>query len=376
MQTRVLLFLPNGLGDLLMALPTLRALLEREPKDSVDVVVANAAQKGILQELFGGRIGCYVRYDGRQASQLRLWWALFCKRYARIYAPLVSRRWYVRLFFAGLFTTVYLPSSRPSRFLDLRFSGLSLVASKMHQVNYLLRFCEIHVDGVGRRERFVELEPGAPAMLLARRVADNQRERRIKLAVGISCGAAERHKIPSPTYFARVVNALAAERPVDVVVFGTSADSRLLDDFKSALTTGLVVETLVDLPVLRVVAELSTCQVGLVGTTGQGHMMAAADLPLVVVAGVTNPHESGPFAERVLIVKHELKCGPCYQEGFGGGCGLLRCMEFLDVAAVVGAIEELLDNPCAGRNWHRVHVATTKTLAEIRSVLNYLSSGK
>ncbi len=136
-----------------------------------------------------------------------------------------------------------------------------------------------------------------------------------------------------------------------ILLFGTSSDAPLINDFKSNLKSDLEVVSLINLNFSELITQLSSCEIGIAGTTGQGHMLACADLPLLIISGVTNPAESGPYARRVAILKHSFLCGPCYQVKYAHGCGKIKCMETLDASEGARMAFKLIHDPHYGVDW-------------------------
>ena len=181
----------------------------------------------------------------------------------------------------------------------------------------------------------------------------------------------ERHKIPSPLLFASLLNALARRVPIRVMLIGASSDGPLNKALRDALDPAVEVDERIDLPFDVLLQELAKCDIGISGTTGQGHMMAAAQLPMLVLSGVTDPYESGPYTERVAHLRHNLPCGPCYQETFRFGCGRVACMDQLNVEQGAELALGLLDRTDFGKGWHqgrRLGAVPVHKICQIHSI--------
>lgn len=361
----ILFFLPNGLGDVLMAIPALKRLSSRHGADSISVVVASDVQKKIIVDVFGKTIKCFCRYDGRRFSQIRLLLLIIKSNCEIIYAPLVSRKFLNFIFFILSLKRVILPKQKGLKsFMNLHFSKTSLNTYPGHQVNYITSFVS---DDDSRSEN---ANVSYSEIIFTKKILPSAKKDKVKIAVGLSCGVRERHKIPKPHLFAQTINKLAVDHAVEVLVFGTSDDCGLIDEFQSALVATVVVTAVIDLSVVAVIQQLSGCDAGLVGTTGQGHMMAAAGLPLVIFSGVTNPYESGPYVERAVVVAHSYPCGPCYQEAYSMGCGKIPCMDRLDFNSAGKALSDIIGNSDYGLHWRdKVAKKPPISVKEIERVL-------
>lgn len=76
--------------------------------------------------------------------------------------------------------------------------------------------------------------------------------------------------------------------------------------------------------------------------TGTAHMAAAADRPMLVICGATNPHRVKPIGERVRAIQADLPCKGCYAKD----CLIperLACMAALSPEFILGELQSMLD---------------------------------
>ncbi len=330
-----------------MALPLLRRLVNAYGLKNVVAVVAGPVQQKMLASIFDEQLTCWCRLDGKPLSQLRLFLKIAACRFDICFAPLISNKLINKIFFMATFTRVIFPSSSLNKSIfGLRKGRLCLNDYSGHQVNYLINF-------VGGQGANIDISTASTDELKfsSLGVSKWSQNGEIVVAVGLSCGQAERHKIPRPRFFSQLVNALSREAAVRVFVFGTNADEPLISDFETLIRDDIEVIKAIDKPVVEVISMLSRCDVGVVGTTGQGHMMAAAGLPLLITAGVTEPYESGPYVSRAYVLKHGFPCAPCYQESYRFGCGQIQCMETLSPEQGAYEVNKLARDKTHGSGW-------------------------
>lgn len=368
---KFIIFLPNGNGDMLMLIPALKRLISNYGIDNIIVIVASKTQLNFLKFYLGSRLSIIQRYDGRIFPNLRLFIKIALIRDAVIYAPLLSKKRLHFLFFLFLGKRVYVPRSFISkpRYNLIPFKH-SLESFPGHQVNYLVQFIAqtLPLDMTGEVKE-------SEIILCKSEIAHDDlisSSRPHKVALGISCGILERHKIPSPIFFANLVNLISEKVNIEWLIFSVSSDKLLIDEFFQHLNSGLQIHNIIDLDFIKAIELMSTCDLGISGTTGQGHMMAAAGIPILVLAGVTEPLESGPYGRRVSVLKHSLPCGPCYQERFRFGCSRFRCMETLNLGDGVAQALNLLEDPSYGLGW-RAHIQKTEPIP-VPLILKILNS--
>jgi ADP-heptose:LPS heptosyltransferase len=217
-----------------------------------------------------------------------------------------------------------------------------------HQVNFFVQFLADMEPNIDRsRVEVAELKA-----ISHHRLNGGSDVRTVaRIVVGISCGELERHKIPSPSFFAQLLNSVARHQSIQLLVIGSTTDRPLIDELCCLLSTRISIELVIDLPIEELIERIGECNLGISGTTGQGHMMAAAGLPMLVLAGVTNPYESGPYVQRAAVLRHRYACGPCYQVTYRIGCGRVACMETLDVEEGARLALQLLRDSDFGSDW-------------------------
>jgi lipopolysaccharide heptosyltransferase II len=165
---------------------------------------------------------------------------------------------------------------------------------------------------------------------------------KLGLCPGAEYGPAKRWL---PERFAEAALAIASERPVQWILFGTSADIERGAAIETALgpsCTNRVGKTTLD----ELVAELSECALLLTNDTGTMHLATLLGVPVVAVFGSTEPRLTGPLGTGHVVLRHQVECSPCFLRE----CPIdFRCMKAVTVEEAVEAVSSLLDN------WERPH---------------------
>lgn len=368
---KIIIFLPNGNGDLLMLVPSLRRLILAHGMQQVVVVVASKLQTKFLRAFLGNHLAVIQRFDGHIFPNFRLFVKMLMIRGAVIYAPMLSRKIQHFLFFLSLGKKIYVPYSFISKQLfNLIPYKYSLESFPGHQVNYCVQFIASLLPLESQGDVCESEIILSPIDIKSKNL--NFPRHSYKVALGISCGFMERHKIPSPIFFANLVNRISEKINVEWLIFGVNSDKSLIDEFYLFLNSSIKTQNIFDLDFIKVIELMSTCDLGISGTTGQGHMMAAAGIPMLVLAGVTEPLESGPYASRVSILRHSLACGPCYQENFRFGCSRLRCMDTLNIDDGAMLALKLIEDSNFGIDWKHYGKKTHPiSVNQIKHILNH-----
>lgn len=361
----VLIFIPYGIGDALMAVPAIRRLAALHGAENVAVVVRGSIQSQFLRNLVSPNLCILERDRWKRFGEIALWWSIFRLRPKFVAAPMLSHSRLRLTFFCALYSRALVPSDFMShKFLMVKPASVCLEEFDGHQVNYFVQFLS-ELEPAIDRSKVTECEWRSDST----KVQVGNFVTPIRVAVGVSCGALERHKIPSPEWMATFINGLAKVEFVEVVIPASRSDEPIVQRLIKNLDPKVKIDVLLDLSPEELFSKLQTCVLGVSGTTGQGHMMAVVNLPMLVLAGVTNPYESGPYVRRALILNHSFACGPCYQKNYIKGCGRVTCMETLDVEEGVRKAIKLLRDPQAGVGWLEViKKACSKSVSVIEAI--------
>jgi heptosyltransferase-2 len=169
------------------------------------------------------------------------------------------------------------------------------------------------------------------------RVRMNGAPAKLGLCPGAEYGPAKRWL---PERFAEVALAIASERPVQWILFGTSADAERGAAIETALGTNCVNrigQTTLD----ELVADLSECALLLTNDTGTMHLATLLGVPVVAIFGSTEPHLTGPLGSGHAVIRHQVECSPCFLRE----CPIdFRCMKAVTVEEVVESVSSLLKN--------------------------------
>jgi heptosyltransferase-2 len=296
---RIVVRVPNWLGDLMMATGALRAILERWPSAAVDLVVR--AGHEALPVPGRGRL---IPFDHRTTSAGVFGASLREAGYDRFYVlpPSFSSAWMAyrsgvpervgyRGHFRGPLLRPALAHRAPERSVHLAREFLDLIDPAFELDRFPPRldvsstWAAGHLERICRElpERFVALAPGAVYGPAKAWPAERYRE----LAAG-----------------------LRARAGVPVVLLGTSDEHALAEQVRAGEEGVLNWCGTTDLPGL--VAVLSRAELLVSNDSGAMHVMAALRRPQVAIFGSTSAAWTGPLNSKAAVVDLGLPCSPCF----------------------------------------------------------------
>ena len=322
---RVLVRLPNWLGDVLMARPALHALRAAHPQAEFSACGPRAllellAPEGLWQraEALPGGPGLVGRLRAARFDA------------ALVLPPSFSSAWVafrsgarLRVGFAqdGRSLLLTRAARRPARGdLHLSREYLQLAAS--------LGAREVPLPGLG-----VEAGASREAAALLARAGLAERPFAI-LGPGAAYGPAKRW---SAERFAALGRQLAA-RGLAVLVCGATSERKVCEGV--AAESGAEARSLAGMTGLPVQAALcAQAALAVSNDSGLAHLAAATGAPTVVVFGSTSSAWSAPLGPRVRVVQRAPVCSPCFARDCAIG---YACLDAVGVAMVTSAAGEMV----------------------------------
>ena len=331
MLEKLIVRLPNWLGDTVMAVPTLRAL--REALDGAELLLAGPwaallAGQGLADVLlvyprsWSGRLraaDAVRRFDAATAVLLPASFeaaasALYWGARRRVGFALGGRRW--------LLTDPVEPP-RP----------------RLHQIDeYALVAGRLDVDVRERAPRLLAPAASSPERARVRALLDEAlvpARGRGRPLVGIHLGAAfGSAKVWAPARVVEFCRLLAGSASVPVLL-GAPEDEAFVAQVSAAAGVPSLVGR--DSPELlpALLSELDTL---VSGDTGVAHLAAALGTPVVALFGPTDPALTAPRGP-VAVLSHPVPCAPCFHRV----CPIEHpCMRLLTADAVGARVEALL----------------------------------
>ena len=334
---RILVHEVNWLGDLVMTLPTLRALRVAFPASSISVMVDRR-----LAEFFDGAgwidevIGIERASKGSSLREM-----------LRLAAGLRERHFDMAVILPNSFVSALRAALaripiRAGFALDARGWMLNRRAvpgpflAKRHQVHYWLEMLTATL-GIHGDPHPVMLQ-AAPRHLLRMRewLAIRRRENSqlVALAPGAAYGPAK--EWPQPHYAA--LASLLSNRGVQCVLVGGPSEAKRCEAVAAASARDTIVAA-GRTNIGELMALLSLCD-GFAGNdSGAAHLAAAMGIPTVAIFGSTSPQRTGPLGPRTQILYQGLACSPCLART----CrfGHYNCLREIQPDQVITALENL-----------------------------------
>ncbi|WP_104694993.1 lipopolysaccharide heptosyltransferase II [Helicobacter salomonis] len=326
---RILLRLPNWLGDCVMATPLVETLRSHY-RDASFIMVGSA----VACALFEQDENTLSIPDTTKHAKSRAW-ATY--QLARRIGPCDLAITLTNHFYGALL--LYWTRS-PLRIGYAQFGRTFLLTHALptllhaHQVQryyHLLSVCLPHLD------------PTPPPLKLHASTSKKSCKR-IGLNPGAAYGRAKRWK---PEYFA-LVGTYFLEKGYEVYLFGTQKDLEVVEEIVRSIPPNQHLHNLCNQTTLQqLIDTLATLALLITNDSGPMHIATALQVPLIALFGPTDMQETHPWQHpHARLISKNLPCAPCKKRvcplKSGGPIKPHACMEDITPEEVIEQAQKLL----------------------------------
>lgn len=334
---RILIRMPNWLGDLVMATPIITDLHHHWPEAKISVICQ-------------GSLSTVIQAHPNIDSIINF------QRPSGIFHPQASREIVQPLkngdFDLGILTTNSLSSaywfwrggvrnrlgfathcrsallSHPIPFPEERTKQHLVTTYKM-----LLEPLGIPISDTSPR-LYVTDEEKRAARLTLQELGVSPSDQLIGVNPGAAYGSA---KCWLPDRFKLLTHKLLDHPNLKVVYFGDKAGASLVDEICRELPSDRVINLAGKTNLRELIAYIQACHLFLTNDSGPMHVASALGVPLVALFGSTSDTATGPYQGGKVIHKH-VPCSPCYRRE----CPIdFRCMTRIGVEEVYETIRSV-----------------------------------
>lgn len=336
-KKKILVRVPNWIGDAVMCLPALEALRALYPSSDISVLA-----KAKVVPVFEGNpsVSDIIVYDkarhGGLLGQLRLSGEIRKKRFDLAVL-------FQNAFGAAIISFLGAANERVGYASDYR-SGLLTRAipltgeiRKKHEVFYYLNIIR-ELGGKTPKKPAPRIHLSSRERALAKKFLEEcglGKGPIFGAAPGASFGPAKRW--PSAR-FAGVLKGLADEYGGGVLVFGGPEDNEACQGVVEAMPSAIDLSG--KLGLREAIALMERCDAFITNDSGPMHISAALGVPTVALFGSTDDSITGPVGKRAAVVKEKIDCSPCFKRE----CrfGHYECLNRIDAKKVLLKAKELM----------------------------------
>jgi len=335
---RIVVRMPNWIGDLVMATPILTDLRKAFPDSHITAMSRTPLCELLRQDPEIDELFCFSKASG------------FGRRSERrdIVEKLRRGKYDLGVLLTHSFSSAWwFWQGKVGRRLGYDCNGRRFLLSdrvclpQELQTQHLVVTYKMLLEPLGipvsetRPRLFLGEKELEEARILLQQLGVTKNHRLIGINPGAAYGSA---KCWLPERFREVTLRLLDKEDLFIVYFGDQGTTPLVKEICQGLPPRVV--NLAGLTSIRELACLiKLCDVLLTNDSGPMHIAAALDTPLVALFGSTNEITTGPYKAGSVIHKHA-ECSPCYQRV----CPIdFRCMKRIEADEVYREIVRLLE---------------------------------
>ena len=335
-RKNILIIKISSLGDVILGVPSLRAIRKKHPNAIIKVLV-DVSFGGILKHspYVDEIITCDFKKRDAGPS--------FLKFIERVRSEDIdvsidlqnSRKSHLTAFLAGIPERYGYDNGKLS-FLLNRKTNLpkQKLAPVQHQAQVLA------LAGITRVEPRLELWSRKEDEEWVERFLSSGWLKSGQKLVALSLSASKRWETKnwSISRMAELADMLAAEKGIRVVAIGVEDDMERAEEFfkkTSAKPMNAVGKT----DMGRLISLIKRCDALLTGDSAPMHIAAAVETPHVAIFGPTDPDRHVSPYSGARILKKEMKCSPCYRTFCNRN---LKCMSSIKTREVFDSLVELV----------------------------------
>ena len=333
----MLVFKMSSLGDIILSVPSLRAVREKFRGFSLKVLV-DARFREVLE-------GCpyideIITCDFRVRDKGKGFWMLAERIRSEDFDVSLdlqnNRRSHLLAFLGAIPERYGFDNGKWSRLLN-RKVGLpkKAIDPLSHQLHVLKAM------GIKSLEKRLELWPSPDGMGWAEEVLRKgwlQPGQKI-VALSLSASRRWRSKNWGIDKMLELADMLAKEKSIRVVLVGSNES---MDDAAEFMrrSTAKPINAVGKTGIAELIGLLKRCDALIAGDSAPMHIAAAVGTPFVAIFGPTDPARHLPPCDRCRVFAKKARCSPCYRPA----CSKMRCMTNIKprevFEAVMGIIEQ------------------------------------
>lgn len=338
---RILVRMPNWVGDLVMALPALEALREHFPRSTLVALARPWVTPLLENHPCVDRVMVLRKGRGYPRDAIALLKTVTEVRRSRFDLAFLFQNAFEAAMIARLAgIPVRIGYSTDGRgFLLSHAVPRDREVLRRHQVEYYLHL--LRAMGWKAETRDPRLYVGDRQQAAAKALLEVFGIRDKDLVVGLSPGAAYGPAKRWPAgRFAAVGDRAAETWGAKVLVVGSGGDKEICDAVTLAMRSpavNLCGRTSLD----EVVGVIRRCRAFVTNDSGLMHVAAALDVPLAAIFGSTDPAATGPRSPKARVIRKPMDCAPCLRPECTREYACLRSIEPEEVWRELEAVAPL-----------------------------------
>ena len=326
-KKRILAIKIGAIGDVILAVPSLRAIRNSFPNAYISVLVG-AESRLVLKKC--PYIDDIIIYDrkGMDRGVIGLWRK---SSYIRQKAFDLSidlqnnRKSHLIAWLGSVQRRFGYGNGKMGFLLNNRLKYLNIGAGPIEEQFRVLKRAGINTVGLSRR---LEIWPTTKDHAYVENLLRSGWVRENQILVGVNIGGSWRTKRWPLKCFAKLLDMLAS-KDIRAVITASEKEMDLATDL-AKMTNNKVINAAGRTTVTQLAALIKRCKVYITSDSAPMHIASSMGANFIAFFGPTDPRRHFEPTSKGVIIKKELSCSPCYK----ANCKNIRCMESISVNEV------------------------------------------
>ncbi|MEW5758594.1 MAG: lipopolysaccharide heptosyltransferase II [Candidatus Omnitrophota bacterium] len=333
---KILVIKLSSLGDIILIIPSLRALRKKFPNAKISVLVGRAFSQALVRCPYIDEVIAYDWEDKHKGIGGFFKIASLLKRknfdkvidlqnnkasqWLSFLSLTVERYGYERKFGSLLLTHRVKDKKIAMAPIEHQFKTLGMLDIKLEDAHLELWPDQRDYDFI---ERFLKAHWLIHGQIL----------------IGINLSASIKWQTKQwPFEQIILLCNMLAKKDYRIVFTGSQKEEALANKIAKSLDALKPIIAVGKTTINELAALIKRCNVFITADSAPMHVAAAMSTPFIALFGPTDPKRHMPCAEKFILIKKDIKCSPCYRPK----CMSHECMHKIEVEEVVDAVDKLL----------------------------------
>jgi lipopolysaccharide heptosyltransferase II len=339
-QKNILIFKISSLGDIILSVPSLRAIRNKF-KTAVIKVMVDVKFREVLENCpyIDEVITCDFSNRDKGLNLLRLAGNLRKDNFDISIDFQNNRKSHLLSFLASIPERYGYNNGKYSLFLNRKIRLPEKKVSPVEHQGYISGLL-----GITHFDASLELWESPESQNWADELLKNEWLKKDQEIIAFSLSASEKWKTKNwpITNFAKLADMLAVKRSARVLLVGTEASRAHADEFMKK-TDVKPINAVGRTDINGMISLIKRCDAVVTGDSAPMHVASAAGIPFVALFGPTDPRRHLPSQEKARVISGKTRCSPCYKATCFLGC---RCMKAIKPEEVFDCLRQIIpDKP-------------------------------
>jgi lipopolysaccharide heptosyltransferase II len=332
-RRRVLVIKIGAIGDVILAVPSLRVIRNNFPDAFVSVLVGVESRHILKRCPYIDDIILYDRKDrdNEVKGLLRISATIRRKAFDMSLDFQNSSKSHIIAWLGCIPRRFGYSNRKFGFFINNRLKYLKMGVGPVEEQFRILKRAGINTIGASKH---LEAWPAKEDFLYVDNFLNNEWVGEHQVLVGINIGGSWRTKRWPLKCFAKLADMLAM-KDIRVVVTGSEEEFDLVKDFID-MTHSKVINAVGETTIMQLAALLKRCKVFVTSDSAPMHIASAMGTNFIALFGPTESRRHFEPTGKGMVIYKKVSCSPCYKSD----CRRILCMEKISVDEVFKAVME------------------------------------